>query len=120
MKGGGSRGWVASGGGTDKEVCFEELVEIQQYNFQVIHKPGCSNINVDALSHSTHLPDASQEEEEQRLSAVTPQEFTKERVLQAQQEDPDLVLVTQWVKTGKVLSKEEIQGKEKNSHGGER
>ena len=75
---------------------------------------------MDALSHSTHLSDASQEEEEQRLSAVTPQEFTKERVLQAQQEDPDLVLVTQWVKTGKVLSKEEIQGKEKNSHSGER
>ena len=66
---------------------------------------------MDALSHSTHLPDASQEKEEQRLSAVTPQEFTKERVLQAQQEDPDLVLVTQWVKTGKVLSKEEIQEK---------
>ena len=109
------------GGGTDKEVWFEELEEIQQYNFQVIHKPGCSNINVDALSLSTHLPAASQEEEEEQiLSAVTPQEFTKERVLQAQQEDPDLVLVTQWVKTGKVLSKEEIQGKEKNSHGGER
>ena len=67
---------------------------------------------MDSLSHSTHLPAASQEEEEEQiLSAVTPQEFTKERVLQAQQEDPELVLVTQWVKTGKVLSKEEIQGK---------
>ena len=55
-----------------KGILARWLEEIQQYNFQVIHKPGRSNINVDALSHSTHLPAASQEEEEeeQRLSAV--------------------------------------------------
>ena len=88
------------------------LEELQQYSFRVIHKPGRSNLNADALSRSNHLPDPSQEEEdEQRMAAVEPQEFSREKVLQAQKEDPDLRLVAGWVRARKIPPKEEIKGK---------
>ena len=46
------------------------LVELQQYAFRVIHKPGRSDLNADALSRSNHLPAPSQEEEdEQRMAS---------------------------------------------------
>lgn len=62
-----------------KGILARWLEELQQYNFRVIQKPGRSNLNADALSRCTHLPAPSQEEEdEQRLSAVDPQEFQGE------------------------------------------
>ena len=95
-----------------KGILARWLEELQQYSFRVIHKPGRNNVNADALSRSHHLPPASkEEEEEQQLAAVIPQEFNKERVLQAQKEDPDLSLVAQWVRADKIPSKEEIRGK---------
>ena len=79
------------------------LEELQQYSFRVIHKLGRSNLNADALSRSNHLPDPSQEEEdEQRMATVEPQEFSRENVLQAQKEDPDLRLVAGWVSMGQI------------------
>ena len=59
----------------------------------MIHKPGSSNLNADALSRSNHLPAPTQEEEDK------------------QREDPDLWLVAGWVRTGKIPPKEEIHGK---------
>ena len=45
-----------------KGILAHWLEELQQYLFRVIHKPGRSNLNADALSRSSHLPAATQEE----------------------------------------------------------
>ena len=50
-------------------------------------------------------------EDEQRVASVEPQEFSRDKVLQAQKSDPNLRVVAGWVRTGKIPPKEEIRGK---------
>ena len=44
--------------------------ELAGYDFTVKHRPGKDNLNADALSRSEHMPEPTQEEEEEHDSYI--------------------------------------------------
>ena len=87
------------------------LEELSTFSFRVIHKAGVLNTNADGLSRSTHLPEPTEAEiQEQRIATVSGLQCSREEMLSAQQEDPDLQEVSKWVNTATVPKSEDIRG----------
>ena len=85
------------------------LEELSSFTFRVVHKAGVLNTNADALSRSTHLPEPTDEEiQEQKIAAL---QCSKEEMLSAQGDDPDLQEVSKWVSTGTIPKAEDIRGR---------
>lgn len=89
--------------------------ELAGYDFTVKHRPGKDNLNADALSRSEHMPDPTQEEEEEHDSyigsitnpqpSVYPQDLARSNLLRGQATDPLLREVREWVVKGQPPDK---------------
>lgn len=90
------------------------LEEIQQYQFEVIHKPGRDNVVADALSRSSHLPEPSAEEEAESREYLnemsTVLELDRSAILEHQSRDEIFKLIRSWVSRGQFPTKKELQG----------
>ena len=70
-----------------------------------------NNTNANALSRSTQLPEATAEERQEQEVSNIQAEFSKETLIQAQRDDPDLQSVARWVRERRIPSKEEVRGR---------
>ena len=108
-----------------KGIMARWLLELQTYDFEVIHKPGKLNGNADKLSRCNHLPPCSEEEEKEHaldysnnqptfisgmLDEVEEKAFMRETLIKCQKEDKVLKKVRQWIQKDVKPTKEEIQG----------
>jgi len=97
--------------------------ELAGYDFTVKHRPGKDNLNADALSRSEHMPDPTQEEEEEHdsyIGSITnprpssyPQDLARPNILRGQATDPILREVREWVVKGQPPDKLLVRGMSK-------
>ena len=77
------------------------LQTLAEFQFVVEHRPGVHHSNADALSRRSdgHRRDALNVSTISSTDDIWLPQWTKEELLTAQQEDPDLKIVLQWMKT---------------------
>ena len=112
-------------------IYFRWLSEIQEYDFEIRHRPGKKNSNCDAMSRCDHLEVPTREEEEEeegyihRLYTLVKKlerhsgairnlhrnndRLTKNNLIREQKNDKILGQVRKWVREGKLPSKQEIR-----------
>ena len=112
-------------------IYFRWLSEIQEYDFEIRHRPGKKNGNCDAMSRCDHLEPPTREEEEEeegyihRLYTLVRKleehsgairnlhrnndKLTKDNIIREQEKDEILGQVRKWVRTGELPSKQEIR-----------
>ena len=112
-------------------IYFRWLSEIQEYDFEIRHRPGKQNSNCDALSRCDHLELPTREEEEEEEGYVhrlykavreleehsgairnlhrNNNKLTKENIIKEQKMDGILGQVRKWVREGKLPSKRDIR-----------
>ena len=112
-------------------IYFRWLSEIQEYDFEIRHRPGKKNSNCDAMSRCDHLelPTKEEEEEEEgyihRLYSLVRKleehsgairnlhrnndRLTKDNIIREQKRDEILGQVRKWVRTGELPSKQDIR-----------
>jgi deoxyuridine 5'-triphosphate nucleotidohydrolase len=105
--------------------------ELAGYDFRVNHRPGKKNTNADALSRrdDDDMPEPSREEEEEQqeyIGAVEAEEpddaepirvtstLTRARIIEAQEEDPILQQVREWVRKKRPPDKLELRGRHRD------
>ena len=112
-------------------IYFRWLSEIQEYDFEIRHRPGKKNSNCDAMSRCDHLEVPTREEEEEeegyihRLYTLVRKlerhsgairnlhrnndRLIKSNLIREQKNDEILRQVRKWVREGELPSKEEIR-----------
>ena len=112
-------------------IYFRWLSEIQEYDFEIRHRPGKKNSNCDAMSRCDHLELPTREEEEEEEGYVhrlytlvrklekhsgairnlhrNNDKLTKDNIIREQERDEVLGQVRKWIRTGELPSKQTIK-----------
>ena len=115
-----------------KGIWFRWLTWIQQFNFEIRHRPGKENSNADAISRSEHMPPPEPEDEEDEAEYINKLEMylgeleeeddikalnevgvqlSRENLIREQKEDEILQEVRSWLTKKQMPTKESLQGK---------
>ena len=103
----------------NKGIVSRWLDELAGVEYTVQHRPGKQNKNADALSRSHHLPEPSQEEENEdqyRIIEVRELILTRELIREHQAKDETLKKVRLWISAGEPPSKEQMKGEPLDVH----
>ena len=93
------------------------ISELGGLDFEVIHKPGKLNVNADALSRRTELPEPTEEEIREQEEFVDQMvALDRELIRQEQAKDSVLKVVRGWVSQGAAPSKQELRGEPLEVH----
>lgn len=91
---------------------------MQDFEFEVIHKPGKLNVNADCLSRAGHLdePDPEVVREQEELVGAVSDQLQRDRLREAQRRDASLRTVRNWCRSGTIPGKDQLRGSPLEMH----
>ena len=109
------------------------MEELQDYHFDIVHRPGKFNVNADQLSRRQHMPDKTEQvkgvaglvNQVNQLQDVKQQKgtqipagvaFNREKLICSQHQDPVLQQVGKWVKSNIKPNLEVVRGQPEEMH----